>query len=88
MNSTVPVLLAPPGYCRTSTVADDLWVTPGTVQRWIRQQRLRAEKFHGAYLIDADDLRRFRLAYTNTHKPWGWVESVLKDVLPNGLEFL
>jgi excisionase family DNA binding protein len=88
MNTTVPVLVAPPGYCRTSSVADDLWVTPGTVRRWIRQQRLRAEKFHGTYLIDVEELRRFRQNYTNKNKPWAWVESVLKDVLPDGFEYL
>lgn len=86
MSSAVPVLLAPPGYFSTSTAADDLLVTRGTVSRWIRQQRLRAELFHGSYIVREEDLRNFKEGYSSETKPWRALEAKIKDIFPDGID--
>lgn len=81
-------LEAPTGYWRTKTVALILGVNEATVRSWVRNQRLPAVKFHGVYLITEETLRDFAAAYQPEHKPWEWVEGVLQEIFPDGIELL
>ncbi len=91
MTHSIIEVIAPPGYLRTFEVANRFGVTSGTVCRWVRDQRLRGRIFHGVYLVEETSFKEFlNKGYTKRgrRKPWSWVENALKEIFPEGLDFL
>jgi excisionase family DNA binding protein len=86
------ILAATVGYCRVPRAARVLGVSPGTIRRLIRQQRLGGVKYHGTWLIRKGDLKAFGDHYSRTQKssqkPWAWVERRLREIFPEGLSSL